>query len=65
MKLPATNKALNLHDVDVIQLKDGKAVNGTSYGNGMEMAMQLGMMKPPKDKGTAAAAQTTAKPPSK
>ena len=54
MKLPATNKPVNFHGVDVIQLKDGKAVNGTSYGNGMEMAMQLGLMKPPSEKKDAA-----------
>ena len=28
MTMPATNKPLNLHGVDVIQLKDGKAVSG-------------------------------------
>ena len=54
MKLPATNKPLNLHSVDVIQLKDGKAVSGMSYDNGMEMAMQLGLMKPPGEKKEAA-----------
>ena len=61
MKLPATNKPINLHGVDVIQLKDGKAVSGWSYGNGMEMAMQLGLMKPPSEKKTAA--KTDAKAP--
>jgi ketosteroid isomerase-like protein len=65
MKTKPTNKPVDFHGFDVIQMKDGKAAHGWSYGNGMEMAMQLGMMKPPKDKGTAAAAQTTAKPPSK
>jgi hypothetical protein len=46
MKIKATNKPLTMHSVDVIQMKDGKAISGTSYGNGMEMAMQLGLMKP-------------------
>lgn len=50
MKLPASNKALNIHGVDIIQMKDGKAVSGKSYGNGMEMAMQLGLIKPPSEK---------------
>jgi steroid delta-isomerase-like uncharacterized protein len=45
MKVPATNKPITLHGVDIIQMKDGKAVSGTSYGNGMEMAEQLGLMK--------------------
>jgi ketosteroid isomerase-like protein len=74
MKMAATNKPLNLHGVDVIQLKDGKAIHGWSYANGMEMAMQLGLMKPPHDKkidakpaaGAApAAGTTTAKPATK
>jgi steroid delta-isomerase-like uncharacterized protein len=50
IKAAATNKPLNIHGVDVIQMKDGKAVSGWSYGNGMEMAMQLGLMKPPAEK---------------
>jgi steroid delta-isomerase-like uncharacterized protein len=61
MKLPASNKALNLHGVDVIQMKDGKAVNGKSYGNGMEMAMQLGLIKPPAEKKDAAAKKPATK----
>ena len=39
-------------------MKDGKAVSGWSYGNGMEMAMQLGLMKPPSDKKAAKADAT-------
>jgi len=69
MKLAATNKPINLHGVDVIQMKDGKAVSGMSYGNGMEMAMQLGLMKPPAEKkdaakkeGAAATSKDAAKP---
>jgi steroid delta-isomerase-like uncharacterized protein len=50
MHLPATNKPISLHTVDVVQLKDGKAVNGTSYANGMELATQLGLIKPPGEK---------------
>jgi steroid delta-isomerase-like uncharacterized protein len=63
MGIKATKKPINLHGVDVIQLKDGKAVHGWSYANGMEMASQLGLMdkKPaaapaPAPKGTAAPA---------
>jgi len=72
MKIPATNKPINFHGVDVIQMKDGKAVSGWSYGNGMEMAMQLGLMphgdkKAQAAKGGAAApgATTPAKPAAK
>ena len=57
MKLAATNKPLKIHGVDVIQMKDGKAVSGWSYGNGMEMAMQLGLMKPPSEKKDAGKAE--------
>jgi ketosteroid isomerase-like protein len=67
MKIAATNKPLNLHSVDVIQMKDGKAVKGYSYGNGMEMASQLGLMKDhkPGAKADAAKKDTTAKAPTK
>jgi steroid delta-isomerase-like uncharacterized protein len=67
MKIPATNKPVNFHGVDVIQMKDGKATKGYSYGNGIEMAMQLGLMHGHKDgaKADAAKKDTTAKPPTK
>ena len=64
-KLAATNKPVNFHGVDVIQMKDGKAVSGVSYGNGMEMAMQLGLMKPPAEKKDAAGKDAAAKPAAK
>ena len=47
-KLPATNKSVSLHGVDIMQIKDGKAVNGRSYGNGTELMAQLGLGKPAK-----------------
>jgi steroid delta-isomerase-like uncharacterized protein len=62
MHVAATNKPLNLHTVDVVQLKDGKAIAGTSYANGMEMATQLGLIKPPGEKKDAAAKKDAAKP---
>jgi predicted ester cyclase len=40
-KIPPTKKSLEMHGLDVVQMKDGKAVKGWSYGNGMELAMQL------------------------
>jgi steroid delta-isomerase-like uncharacterized protein len=45
--IPATKKPINLHGVDIMQFKDGKIVAGRSYGNGAEMAMQLGLMPAP------------------
>ena len=39
---PATNKSVTFHNLDVMQMKDGKATHGWSYGNGMEIAAQLG-----------------------
>jgi steroid delta-isomerase-like uncharacterized protein len=42
--LQPTKKQINLHGLDVIQFKDGKVVKGTSYGNGIEMMSQLGLM---------------------
>ena len=39
-KIPATNKDVTFHGVDVVQLKDGKAVHGWSYADGLEFATQ-------------------------
>jgi steroid delta-isomerase-like uncharacterized protein len=41
----ATNGAVMIHDVSVSQITDGKAVRTTRYGNGMELAGQLGAKK--------------------
>lgn len=66
-----TKKAVTLHGLDVMQLKDGKMVHGWTYANGMEFASQLGLMpahgeKSEKDKDKAtdkgAAAKPAAKP---
>lgn len=71
MGIPATKKAVNLHQIDIVQFsKDGKIVKGTTYGNGAEMMMELGLMPQPgamKDgkpaaKPAAAPAKTDAKP---
>lgn len=45
--IPATKKSVNMHGLDVVQFKDGKVIKGTSYGNGLEVAMQLGLVPPP------------------
>ena len=50
-----TKKALDVKGVDVFQFKDGKVVRGWSYSNGMEVAVQLGLVKPPGAAGAKAA----------
>ncbi len=45
--IPATGKQVNLHGVEILQIKDGKMAKGWGYENGAEFAMQLGLMKPP------------------
>jgi steroid delta-isomerase-like uncharacterized protein len=58
-----TKKQINLHGLDIIQFKDGKIVSGRSYGNGVEMMAQLGLMPTPGAAGAKAApAKTDAKP---
>ena len=47
MGIPAKNKPVTLHGLDIIQFKDGKVVKGWSYGNGFEIASQLGLLPPP------------------
>jgi len=59
-KLPATNKTVTFHGVDVMQLKDGKATHGWSYSNGLEAATQLGLVKPPKGPDAAKGAPAAA-----
>jgi steroid delta-isomerase-like uncharacterized protein len=45
--IPATGKSVTLHSAEIQQIKDGKLVKGWGYSNGAELAMQLGLMKPP------------------
>ncbi len=54
----ATKKPINLHGIDVFQLKDGKVVKGWTFGNNVELLTQIGIMKPP---GAAAGAKTETK----
>ncbi|HEY2509598.1 MAG TPA: ester cyclase [Polyangiaceae bacterium] len=53
MTVPNTKKAINTHTLEIVQWKDGKLAKGWAYDNGMEMAMQLGLVKPPKGKAEA------------
>ncbi len=43
----ASGKALSLHKVGVYQMKDGKVLKGWTYGNGLEMRVQMGTYKMP------------------
>lgn len=43
----ASGKALSLHKVGVYQMKDGKVFKGWTYGNGLEMRVQMGTFKMP------------------
>ncbi len=42
-----TKKQIHLHGLDIMQFKNGKIISGRSYGNGVEMMMQLGLVPPP------------------
>jgi steroid delta-isomerase-like uncharacterized protein len=44
--MPATNKAMKIDGVDIVRIKDGKAVEHWGYSEEMKMMMQLGMMPP-------------------
>jgi steroid delta-isomerase-like uncharacterized protein len=60
--IPATKKSVTLHVVDVLQMKDGKAQHGWVYGDGLEMAAQLGVLKAPKTAAPAPASGGAPKP---
>jgi steroid delta-isomerase-like uncharacterized protein len=42
--MPATNKQVNIDGIDVVVIKDGKAVERWGYFDNMKMMQQLGMM---------------------
>jgi hypothetical protein len=46
--LKATKKPVTLHALDVVKLKDGKIVSGTTYSNSMEILAQEGLLPKPK-----------------
>jgi ketosteroid isomerase-like protein len=45
--IKATNKPIDLHEVEVDQLKDGKVINVWAWGNSAEMLGQMGLLPPP------------------
>jgi steroid delta-isomerase-like uncharacterized protein len=47
MGMPATNKPINIEGVDIVVLKDGKAVEHWGYMEESKMMEQLGMNNPP------------------
>lgn len=47
MKLKKTGKPINLNTSEIALFKDGKVKQLWWFGNGAEMAMQLGLMPPP------------------
>lgn len=59
--IPATKKAVDTRSLAVYRFKDGKLVKGTSYANGADLAMQLGLIKPPAAKKDDKAAAAPAK----
>jgi predicted ester cyclase len=42
--IKATNKAIDLHQLEVDQIKDGKIVKGWTWGNNVELLTELGAM---------------------
>ena len=42
----ATNTNVTLHTLDVVQLQDGRVIRGWTYGNGAELARELGLWNP-------------------
>lgn len=50
-----TKKPVAMHGVDIMQIKDGKIVSGTSYDNSAEMLDQMGLLPKPKVKPEPAA----------
>lgn len=47
MGMKASNKAISMDSLDVVRMKDGKIVKGWSFGNGMQVAAQLGLLPKP------------------
>jgi steroid delta-isomerase-like uncharacterized protein len=63
--IPAKNKPVTLHGLDIMQFKDGKIVHGWSYSNSAEMAEQLGLIGHPADAKGKTPAKADGKAPAK
>src|SRR5262249_55283921 len=46
--LKPTKKAVSMHSLDILQMKDGKIVRGTSYDNSGEVLDRRGLLPKPK-----------------
>jgi steroid delta-isomerase-like uncharacterized protein len=57
----ATKKPVNLHGIDIFQLKDGKVVKGWSFANNVELLTQIGVMKAPGAAGAKTETKTETK----
>jgi ketosteroid isomerase-like protein len=57
--IKATNKPVDLHQIEIDQFKDGKLVKAWVWGNNLEMLTELGVIPAP---GTAPAPSPSAKP---
>jgi steroid delta-isomerase-like uncharacterized protein/uncharacterized protein (TIGR02246 family) len=55
--IKASNKPVNVHGVDILQMKDGKIARYESYSNNAELLVQIGAMPP---MGATPAGATTA-----
>lgn len=54
MGKPATNKTISFEGVDIIRVKNGKAVEHWGVYDNLKMMQQLGMMPPPPPPSTPA-----------
>lgn len=63
--IPPTQKKVNMHDLTIVQFKDGKVVKGWSYGNSAEMMAQLGLLKAETKKADTKAAEPKKTPDAK
>jgi steroid delta-isomerase-like uncharacterized protein len=46
-KIPASNRSVSVHAVDIYKMKDGKVARAWTYTNTMELATQVGMFNVP------------------
>jgi steroid delta-isomerase-like uncharacterized protein len=44
--IPASNRRVRIHAVDVVKIADGKVTRAQTYSNGLELMTQLGAMAP-------------------
>jgi steroid delta-isomerase-like uncharacterized protein/uncharacterized protein (TIGR02246 family) len=62
-KIPASNRGVAVHAVDIFKVKDGKVARAWTYTNTMELATQVGMFQVPMVNAPAGAGAKPAAPP--